>query len=156
MSSETFYPKWGLFKNTLLHVSETTKERMRSRTLVVTFLITVFASLCCFMNSSAQNYFSENCTEVFYSKLVLFKILVTLTANLQNPLYILFSLSITCPTRTTSLSLSLSLSLYLYICVHMYLICVYVCLYNVYITIYARAYNLTILHNSLTWVAQSP
>jgi len=142
MNSETFYPKWGLLKNTLFHVSETTKERMPSRTLVVSLLITVFASLCCFMNSSAQNYFSENCTEAFYSKLVLFKILVTLTANLQNSLYILFSLIITCPTRTTSLflSLSLSLSIFIYTCtctlyVYMYAYIMYISQYmHVHIT----------------------
>ena len=122
MNSETFYPKWGMLKNTLLRISETSKERMRSRTLVVIVLITVFASLCCFMNSSAQKLLLRKLHRSILSKLLLFKIFVTLTANLQNSLYILFSPIITCNTRTTSLTLYLYIRAYVpYMCTCMHI-----------------------------------
>ena len=53
MNFGTFYPKWDLWKHTLLHNSDNSKERMRSRTLVMFPIITVFSSLCYFMNDLA-------------------------------------------------------------------------------------------------------
>jgi len=54
MNSKTLYPKWGLLKNTLHHISDNSKERMHSRTLVMIPIITLFASLCYFMNGLAK------------------------------------------------------------------------------------------------------
>jgi len=54
MNSETLYLKWGLLKNTLLHISDNSEERMRSRMLVMIPIITLFASLCYFMNGLAK------------------------------------------------------------------------------------------------------
>ena len=72
MNSETFYPRWDLLKNTLLHISNYSEER----TLVVTLTITFFANLCCFVNFLAQNLLLrklhsrilfKNCTFQYFS-----------------------------------------------------------------------------------------